>query len=292
MIKSMTGYGRHELVTDARKIVIDMKSVNQRFCDVNVKIPRIYGYLEDKVLEYVSSSISRGKVDVFVYIENYSSENKLITLDKALCDNYYNLIKQIKEEYNIKDDVSISNLLRFQDIFVVRQEEEDKDAAWEMIKECLVPATEDFINSRVREGERMLLDLKEKAQAIKKMVEQVEKRAPEIVSEYAEKLRHRMEELLGDTAIDESRLLNEVGIMADRVCIAEELVRLKSHLVELDKILALDEPVGRKLDFLIQEVNREINTIGSKSNDIDVARIVVDMKSEVEKMREQIQNIE
>lgn len=292
MIKSMTGYGRYEYIDDARKIVIDMKSVNQRFCDVNVKVPRAYGYLEDKIKEYVSSSISRGKVDVFVYIENYSSENKLISLDKALCDNYYSVIKQIKEEYGIKDEISLSNILRFQDIFVVRQEEEDKDAAWEMIKAALVPATEDFINSRIREGERMLLDLKEKAENIKALVARVEERAPDIVKEYAEKLKIRMNELLKDANIDEGRLLTEVGIMADRVCIAEELVRLKSHLTELDKILAESEPVGRKLDFLIQEINREINTIGSKSNDIEAARLVVDMKSEVEKMREQIQNIE
>lgn len=292
MIKSMTGYGRHEYMDEAKKIVIDMKSVNQRFCDVNVKMPRAYGYLEDKVKEYVSSSISRGKVDVFVYIENYSSENKLITLDKALCDNYYSVISQIKEEYDIKDDITLSNLLRFQDIFVVRQEEEDKDAAWEMIKNVLARATEDFINARIREGERMLADLKEKGENIKNLVLKVEERAPKIVEEYAEKLKQRMTELLGDVNIDEGRLLTEVGIMADRVCIAEELVRLKSHLKELDKILALDEPVGRKLDFLVQEINREINTIGSKSNDIDAARLVVDMKSEVEKMREQIQNIE
>ncbi|MBP3336770.1 MAG: YicC family protein [Clostridia bacterium] len=292
MIKSMTGYGRHEYMDEAKKIVIDIKSVNQRFCDVNVKMPRAYGYLEDKVKEYVSSSISRGKVDVFVYIENYSSENKLITLDKALCDNYYSVISQIKEEYDIKDDITLSNLLRFQDIFVVRQEEEDKDAAWEMIKNVLARATEDFINARIREGERMLADLKEKGENIKNLVLKVEERAPKIVEEYAEKLKQRMTELLGDVNIDEGRLLTEVGIMADRVCIAEELVRLKSHLKELDKILALDEPVGRKLDFLVQEINREINTIGSKSNDIDAARLVVDMKSEVEKMREQIQNIE
>lgn len=292
MIKSMTGYGRYEYVDESKKIVIDMKSVNQRFCDVSVKVPRSYGYLEDKIKEYVSSSISRGKVDVFVYIEHYSSDNKMITLDKALLDNYYNLVKEIKDDYNINDDVSLSNLLRFSDIFVVRQAEEDKDEAWEMMKKALVPATEDFINSRVREGERMLLDLKEKAANIKEFVKKVEERAPQIVTEYAEKLKNRMHELLGDTNIDEGRLLTEVGIMADRVCMAEELVRLKSHLEELDKILALSEPVGRKLDFLVQEINREINTIGSKSNDIEAARIVVDMKSEVEKMREQIQNIE
>ena len=292
MIKSMTGYGRYEYVDESKKIVIDMKSVNQRFCDVSVKVPRSYGYLEDKIKEYVSSSISRGKVDVFVYIEHYSSDNKMITLDKALLDNYYNLVKEIKDDYNINDDISLSNLLRFSDIFVVRQAEEDKDEAWEMMKKALVPATEDFINSRVREGERMLLDLKEKAANIKEFVKKVEERAPQIVTEYAEKLKNRMHELLGDTNIDEGRLLTEVGIMADRVCMAEELVRLKSHLEELDKILALSEPVGRKLDFLVQEINREINTIGSKSNDIEAARIVVDMKSEVEKMREQIQNIE
>lgn len=292
MIKSMTGYGRYEIVDEAKKIVIDMKSVNQRFCDVNVKVPRAYGYLEEKIKEYVSSLISRGKVDVFVYIENYSSDNKLISLDKPLCDNYYKVISELKEAYGLNDEISLSTLLRFQDIFVVKQEEEDKDAAWDMVLSCLAPAAEDFIKSREREGQRMLTDLKEKGENIKAMVEEVEKRAPQIVEEYAEKLKTRMAELLGDVNIDEGRLLTEVGIMADRVCIAEELVRLKSHLTELEKILSLDEAVGRKLDFLVQEINREINTIGSKSNDIEAARLVVNMKSEVEKMREQIQNIE
>ena len=292
MIRSMTGYGRYEYADETKKIVIDIKSVNHRYSDVSVKLPRAYAYLEDKIKEYVLSGISRGKVDVFVYIENYSSSDKLITLDKALCDNYYRLLCEMKDMYSLEKEVSLSELLHFQDIFVVRREEEDKDKAWELMLTCLKPAVSDFVASREREGERLLADLRLRAANIAEATAAVNKRAPEIAEEYAAKLKSRMKELLGDVKPDEGLLLTEVGIIADRICIAEELTRLQSHMAELEKILALDEPVGRKLDFLVQEINREVNTIGSKASDISVARTVVDMKSEVEKLREQIQNIE
>lgn len=292
MIKSMTGYGRCEKIDENKKIVIDIKSVNHRYSDISVKVPRAYGYTEDKIRDYVASKVSRGKIDVFVYIEFYTSGDKVVILDKALCKNYYEVLKEIKEECSIADNIRLSDVSSFRDIFVTKQEDEDKDQVWQMILECLEPAMEDFLSSREREGGRMASDIREHAKIILDAVKVIEEIMPLAEKEYAEKLRQRMTELLGDFNIDESRLLTEVAIMADRICVSEELVRLKSHFQELENILALDEPIGRKLDFLIQEINRETNTIGSKANDFGVAKTVVNIKSEIEKLREQIQNIE
>jgi len=292
MIKSMTGYGRYEQVDESRKIVVDLRSVNHRYCDISVKVPRAYGYLEDKIKEYVASQISRGKVEVFLYIENYTSNDKVVTVDHTLAENYYNVLKELKETYTLRNDIGLSDLSRFTDIFVTHQQDEDKDKAWEMVLSCLKPAVDDFVAMRVREGSRLKENLLERAEAIKGLVAKVQERAPEIVKEYEERLRARIGELLGNFAADEGRILTEVGVMADKVCIDEELVRLNSHFVELEKILALSEPVGRKLDFLVQEINRETNTIGSKANDFGLSMYVVEIKSEIEKLREQIQNIE
>lgn len=292
MIKSMTGYGRCEHIDESKKIVIDIRSVNHRYCDVSVKVPRSYAYLEDKIREYVSGEISRGKVEVFVYIENYTNDDKVVTLDHVLSENYYNVLTELKETYNLRHDIGLSDLARFSDIFVTRQQEEDKDKAWELVSGCLKSAVNDFVAMRLREGERLKENLIEKSETIKALIAKIEERSPEIVKEYEARLRARIEELLGNLQVDEGRLLTEVGVMADRVCIDEELVRLKSHFVELEKILALSEPVGRKLDFLVQEINRETNTIGSKANDFGIASLVVEIKSEIEKLREQIQNIE
>lgn len=292
MLNSMTGYGRYEQIDESRKIVIDIRSVNHRYSDVTVKLPRAYGYLEDKIREYVLSNISRGKVDVFVYIENYTSDDKAVVLDETLCMNYYALLKEIKEKCGIKTEISVSDMTRFSDIFITKQQEEDKEQVWQLILSCLEPAMQDFLAMRRREGERLLRDLKEKAERISTLTMRVEELSPKVVKEYAERLSERMKELLGEFKADEGRLLTEVGIMADRVCINEELVRLKSHFVELDEILSQEEPVGRKLDFLVQELNRETNTIGSKANDKDITKLVVEMKSEIEKLREQIQNVE
>lgn len=292
MIKSMTGYGRCEHIDENRKIVIDIRSVNHRYCDITVKVPRAYGYLEEKIKEFMSGEISRGKVEIFVYIENYTNDDKVITLDHVLSENYYNVLKELKETYNLKNEIGLSDLSRFSDIFIARQQEEDKDEVWELVSSCLKTAVEDFVAMRLREGERLRANLAARAEAIQGMIAEIETRTPQIVAEYSQKLKDRMTELLGNFQIDESRLLTEVGIMADRVCIDEELVRLKSHFTELEKILALSEPVGRKLDFLVQEINRETNTIGSKANDFGIAKNVVEIKSEIEKLREQIQNIE
>lgn len=292
MIKSMTGYGRCEHTDKRKRIVIDLRSVNHRYCDITVKVPRSYGYLEDKIKEYVASNVSRGKIEVFVYIENYTNEDTEITLDAVLSENYYNVLTELKEQFSIERDICLSDIARFSDIFVARHKDEDKDKVWETVRPVLVAAVDDFVAMRTREGARLEQNLNERAQTIQSLIAQIEERAPEIAKEYSNKLESRMKELLGDFKVDENRLLTEVGIMADRVCIDEELVRLKSHFKELSKILELSEPVGRKLDFLVQEINRETNTIGSKANDFGIAKHVVEIKSEIEKLREQIQNIE
>ena len=288
----MTGYGRFEQVDESKKIVIDLKSVNHRYCDVNIKVPRAYGYVEDKIREYVLGAISRGKVDVFVYIENYTNQDKVVMLDKVLCQNYYNVLAEMKSTFGLADEIGLPELMRFNDVFITKQQDEDKEQVWQTILACLEPAMKDFIAMRSREGERILCDIKGKAKNMRALIRKVEELAPQVVEDYAKRIRERMTELLGEFQVDENRLLTEVGIMADRVAIDEELVRLASHFDELDKILAQDEPVGRKLDFLVQEINRETNTIGSKANDVRIAKIVVEMKSEIEKLREQIQNIE
>ena len=200
--------------------------------------------MEEKIKEFMSGEISRGKVEIFVYIENYTNDDKVITLDHVLSENYYNVLKELKETYNLKNAIGLSDLSRFSDIFITRQQEEDKDKVWELVSSCLKTAVEDFVAMRLREGERLRANLAARAEAIQGMIVEIETRTPQIVAEYSQKLKDRMTELLGNFQIDESRLLTEVGIMADRVCIDEELVRLKSHFTELEKILALSEPVA------------------------------------------------
>lgn len=292
MIKSMTGYGRCETIDEQKKIVLEIKSVNNRYCDITVKLPRAYGYVEDKIKERISREISRGKVDVYLYIEAYAAGTKAVTVNSALAENYLSAMRQLAAEFGLEDDITTTALARFNDIFISKEVDEDKEQVWAEISACLETALKDFVSMREREGERMLADLKMRANNVLQLVKQIEAAAPQMAQTYAERLRARMQELLGEVRIDENRLLTEVGIMADKVCISEELVRLSSHFEELDKILSDNEPVGRKLDFLIQEMNRETNTIGSKVNDLGISRLVVDIKSEIEKLREQVQNIE
>ncbi len=291
-IKSMTGYGRYESVDEARKIVVDLKSVNHRFCDINVKVPRAHQYLEEKVKGYLGKRVKRGKIDVSVYFESYESQNKAVSLDHGLLQNYYGLLTEIKETLGIKQDIGLSDLTRFSDIFIARQEEQDQEAVWAIVRGALEKAVDDFEAMREREGARMAEDLRSCAGNILAYLSQVEDFAPKMAEAYGIRLKERIQEMMGDTQIDESRFITEVALMADRVCVSEETVRLRSHFEELENILKEAEGIGRKLDFLVQEMNREVNTIGSKVNDIRISKLVVNMKSEIEKIREQIQNIE
>ena len=291
-VKSMTGFGRCEIVDAQKKIVIDLRSVNHRYCDINVKLPRMYLYLEDKIKDYVGKRVHRGKIDVSLYFESYVSQNKAISLDKELLKNYYEVLSEIKETCNLRHDIGLSDLTRFSDIFIARQEEEDQEAVWQMVRSCLEKAVDDLEAMREREGSRMVEDLRLRAKNVLSDLSQVEVLAAKMAEGYAQRLRERMKELLEDVPVDEPRFLTEVALMADRVCVSEETVRLRSHFNELENILGEAEGIGRKLDFLVQEMNREVNTIGSKANDLQISKLVVNMKAEIEKLREQIQNIE
>ena len=292
MLKSMTGYGRYETVAEGKKILVEIKSVNHRFSDYNIKVPRNLGFLEDKVRKYASRYITRGKVDIFVSVESYEEADKDIVLNEELAKNYIDVLHELCEKFNLKDDISVSNVARYTEIFKTERREEDEDKIWSLTESVLEKALTAFTDMRAREGERIGKDLRARVDYMKTLAEKVDEYSPKTVADYREKLYAKIKEVVADRDIDESRILTEVAIFADKVAVNEETVRLGSHFEEFYQILDSGEPAGRKLDFLIQEINREVNTIGSKAQDIEIAKIVVELKGEIEKLREQIQNIE
>lgn len=292
MLKSMTGYGRREDVTDGKKILVEIKSVNHRYSDYNIKVQRHYGFLEDRIRQYVSKSITRGKVDIFLNVESFETADKQITLNKAIAGNYIDVLYQLRDEFNLKDDITVMGIARNSDIFLTERLEEDEEQLWNTVRSVLDGALGDFVAMREREGERIEKDLRERIEYMSRLVEEIERRSPQTVKEYSDRLTEKIKEVLDGREIDESRIITEVAIYADKVAVNEETVRLTSHFAEFDNIIGSGEPAGRKLDFLIQEINREVNTIGSKANDIEIAKTVVTLKGEIEKLREQIQNIE
>ena len=292
VLKSMTGYGRKEEVADGKKILCEIKSVNHRYSDYNIKVPRHYGFLEERVRGLVSEYIKRGKVDIYIAIDDFSESDKEITVNYELAKNYYDALCELKDKFGLKDDITAMGLSRYPDIFVATQKEEDEETVWESVKKVLIPTLEAFVAMREREGERIEKDLKSRVMYMKTLAEKIEKRSPQTVKEYSDKLYEKIKEVLADKDVDEARVLTEVAIFADKVAVNEELVRLASHFEEFFGIISMPEPAGRKLDFLIQEINREINTTGSKAVDIEIAKTVVELKAETEKLREQIQNIE
>lgn len=288
----MTGYGRGEAVLHDRTITVEVRAVNNRYLDCAVKIPRLYVFAEEAIKAQVQSQVGRGKVDVFVTIDATAADKVAVTLNRPVADGYYAALTQMRETYDLAEPVSLSLLSRFPDVFLVEKEQGDADVIAGDILQVLSQALTDFNAMRAREGAKLADDVRAKAGTIASLVTQVEQRSPETVAAYREKLRQRMEEVLENTQIDESRILTEAALFADKVAVDEETVRLRSHLAQLEEMLQAEGPIGRKLDFLIQEFNREANTIGSKCNDIETAGYVVDIKAEIEKIREQIQNIE
>ncbi|MEQ2455171.1 YicC/YloC family endoribonuclease [Flavonifractor sp. CLA-AP-H34] len=288
----MTGYGRGEAVLNGRTITVELRSVNNRYLDCTIKMPRIYVFAEDAVKATVQSHISRGKVDVFVSIGPSEHGDVAISVNQPVADGYYAALCALRDRYDLKDDLSVSLLSRFQDVFLVEKNQEDLEAVAQDICAVLEMALQDFDAMRIREGEKLCQDVRSRAQTIAQLTAKVEARAPGIVADYRARLSAKMAEVLQNTQIDESRILTEAAIYADKVAVDEETVRLRSHLSQLEHMLAQGGAIGRKLDFLIQEFNRETNTIGSKCNDIETAGYVVDIKAEIEKIREQIQNIE
>ena len=292
MIKSMTGYGRAQGTFSGGEITVEVKSVNNRYLDCGVKLPRVYSFIEDSVKTQVQQTISRGKVDVFITINSAGAENVKISLNAPVLEGYLAALKQIAENYDVIDDISVQTLTRFNDVLLVEKQEEDEDETKAQILSVVVEALKAFDEMRTLEGEALKQDLLGKADGILELVGKVEERSPITVAAYREKLWNKMKEVLESTTIDESRIIQEAAIYADKVAVDEETVRLRSHISQLKKMLTDGGVIGRKLDFLMQEMNREANTIGSKGNDVEQARNVVDIKSQLEKIREQIQNIE
>lgn len=291
MIKSMTGFGRAEINLSGFKISIQIKSVNHRYGDFSIRLPRIYGFLEDFIRSEMSKRISRGKVDIGILIEKEESDDVKISLNKNIAKGYINALKQL-EEFGVKNDISMSSLSRFNDIFTIEQEDTDEDALKNAVSEVLALAAEEFDNMRLDEGERMEQDIISHLDIIQNEVKFIESRSNVTVLEYRKRLEGKIREVLGDRTVDEDRVLTECAIFADKIATEEETVRLKSHIQEFKNTLKLGKPVGKKLDFIIQEMNRETNTIGSKASDIEISKKVVEIKAEIEKIREQVQNIE
>ena len=292
MVKSMTGYGRAEQTLHDRKITVELRSVNNRYLDCSVRMPRLYLFAEESIKAKVQKSISRGKVDVFITLDASAAEQMNVSVNRPVADGYYGALKELAQAYGLQDDISVSLLSRFQDVLLVEKAEEDAEAVAQDICEVLDQALADFDQMRTREGQRLADDITTRATTIENLVSIVEERSPQTVSEYRTRLENRMKEVLENTQIDPARILTEAAIFADKVAVDEETVRLRSHISQLREMLSKGGATGRKLDFLIQEFNREANTIGSKCSDIEIARHVVDIKAEIEKIREQVQNIE
>ncbi len=292
MVKSMTGYGRARQTLNGRDITVEVRSVNNRYLDCTVKVPRTYIFAEDTVKARVQKAVSRGKVDVFITIDAAAADETVVAVNEPLARGYYEALTRLKDMFSLEDGLNAVTLAKFPDVLTVTKAEEDLESVAADICAVLDEALAAYNAMRTVEGGKLREDIAGRADTIEAVVGKVEERSPQTVAAYREKLLARMQEVLQSTAIDESRILTEAAIFADKIAVDEETVRLRSHLSQLRTMLESDQPIGRKLDFLIQEVNRECNTIGSKCNDLTIAQDVVNMKAEVEKIREQVQNIE
>ena len=292
MIKSMTGYGKSEQTIDSLNVTVEIKSVNHRYFEFSARVPREYGFLEEKLKKYCNSLITRGKVECYVSVEDLEEREMEVNVNETLAAGYVKALKELSERFGLKDDISAVTLSRYPDVITLHKASEDEERIWNAVKTVAETAVSKFIEMRETEGSKLRGDILSRADYIIECVEIIEGRSPETVREYNEKLKQRMKELLGDAAVDEQRLLNEAAIYADKIAVDEETVRLRSHISQLREFMNSSEAIGRKLDFLVQEINREANTIGSKAQDVDIAKKVIAIKAEVEKIREQVQNIE
>ena len=292
MIRSMTGYGRAVQTIDGREITVELRSVNNRYLDCTVKLPRMFSFAEDSVKNRVKAAVSRGKVDVYIGVNAAQAADVQVAVNRPVLESYLAALRQIESEYGVRDDVTVMSLARLPDVFSVEKTEEDEQKLTQDILSVAEEAISRYNAMRETEGAALEADLRSRAATILERVALVEARSPVTVAEYRERLRQKMQEVLQNTAIDEGRILQEAAIYADRIAVDEETVRLRSHLAQLGDMLTKGGAIGRKLDFLLQELNRETNTIGSKCNDLELSNIVVEMKAELEKIREQTQNIE
>ncbi|MBQ5317595.1 MAG: YicC family protein [Oscillospiraceae bacterium] len=292
MIKSMTGYGRSQQIIDGREITVEIKSVNHRYFEFSARVPRAYGYLEEKLKTHIQNKVSRGKVDVGVTVFNIEGKDAQIEVNHSIATGYVDALRKANETIGLTDDLALSQLIKLPDIFNVVKTTEDEEIIWNLVKTVAEEALDNFVSMRETEGQKMKEDIKSRLSYISELVGKVETRSPLVTEAYRERLYNKISEILNDKKIDEQRILTEAAIFSEKTAVDEETVRLKSHIQQFTVLLDSTEAVGRKLDFLIQEFNRESNTIGSKAQDVEITRIVVELKSEIEKIREQIQNIE
>lgn len=292
MIKSMTGFGRSEIIKGNRKISVEIKSVNHRYLEAGIKMPKKLNVFESRMRDLLKKYATRGKIDIFINYEDDSESQVNLKFNQNIADEYMAIFNNMSEKYNLKNDMTVGGLARFPEVITMDEVQEDEEELWHFIEEAMKAALEQFVNTRILEGENLKKDLLRKLDHMEELVAFVEKRSPEIMKEYRSKLESKVKELLGDTTIDESRIATEVIIYADKICVDEETVRLRSHIEHARKCLNEDGGIGRKMDFIAQEMNREANTTLSKANDIEISNAAIDLKTEIEKVREQIQNIE
>ncbi len=292
MVRSMTGFGRAKNQIGGFDVTVEIKSVNHRYFEFSLRIPRAYNFLEEKIKSVLSQKISRGKVEVSIMVDDLNQNSTVVEINREYADAYIKALADLSKEYKIKNDLKVSTLANNSEMFKVRRVAVEDEVIEAAIMPVLDEAIDNFINMRSCEGQRLIKDVTDRTDFILSKVEFVEARSPETVTAYKEKITQKIKEMLNDNTVDEGRILTEVAIFADKVAVAEETVRLRSHIKQFRDLLGSDDPVGRKLDFIVQEMNREANTIGSKAQDIEIAHTVVDIKSEIEKIREQIQNME
>lgn len=292
MIKSMTGFGRSEQTVDGREISVEIKSVNHRYFEFSCRTPKGLGFLDDKIKSSVLSKISRGKVDVYVSVGADDEKESVVTINHSLAQGYVNALNELAREYNLSGDITVSDVTRYSDIFSVHKASEDEEKLWSEVETVLDDALDKFVAMRKIEGVKLYEDISSRAVKILELVSAVEESSPKTVEDYRSRLEEKMKEILQSSAVDEQRILAEAAIYADKVAVDEETVRLRSHFEQLEAVMKSDGAVGRKIDFILQEMNREANTIGSKVQNAELAHIVVDIKAELEKIREQVQNIE
>ena len=292
MIKSMTGFGRCEVLKDSRKFTVELKSVNHRYLDVNIRMPKKLNFFETSIRTLLKSYADRGKVDIFITYEDLSQSQVSVKYNAALAAEYLKYLNQMAEEFSLDNDVRVSTLSRYPEVFTMEECSEDEAELWNGLKEALEGAFSQFVEMRTKEGERLKEDILLKLDLLSEQIRFIEERSPQIIAEYRTKLEEKMRELLEDTQIDDNRIAAEVILFADKICTDEEVVRLKSHIQHMKETLEESNGIGRKLDFIAQEMNREANTILSKANDLDISNRAISLKTEIEKIREQIQNIE
>ena len=291
-MKSMTGFGRSKLEVNSREYIVEIKSVNHKYSDISIKLPRNIMCFEEKIKKIISNNISRGKIDVFVTFNNYSEEGKDVVINKELAQNYINQLKELALENGLDDKIRVTEITKMPDVLQLKIKDDESDVIWQELEKCVTEAVNNFVEMREVEGEKIKQDLLTRINNVESLVNSIFLNTTGLIEEYVVKLRERIKEILSKDVVDEARLAQEIVIYADKCSVEEELTRLRSHISQFRSLLETKDPVGKKIDFLIQEMNRETNTIGSKANNLEITNFVVDIKTELENVREQIQNIE